>query len=505
MGRPRRPRACSTSSPTKRAAACCACSSSTSGPTSSATASDDYLDHPRLRQHRDADLWDALEAASGEPVRAIMDTWILQGGYPLVAGGRRRIPHPGARSPTGAQPGGAIGSTWLVPVLTRSLGATPRSTRRPSCCRDAVLGRSGGRSGGHRPWSTPAARGTTGSPTRRPWSNGWPDGWASSAPSSATTWSRDTWAAALAGPGSARPTSCAWPAPWPTRPRATRASGRWSPAPSGCSTGSSPTPTDPSWPRSSGPCSVRWPATWAGIPADGDDERTPTLRASVLAHPRHRRRATARSGPRPPGASPTRGEHRCTPTPRRPSWTSWPPTAASREFDAFLERYRAPTNPQEENRYLYALASFRRRRAGRPDLRSGHDRGPDPERPVPAPAAAGQPGHRAGHMATVTEEWDELVARFPSNILPRMLDGVRGPVRSTGAGRRGHRLRRTHPLPAGGRTVDQILERWPSTWPSVSARGSSWPTPCPGRSGYRRHSAGSVAGRSGRPGCPRAP
>ena len=31
------------------------------------------------------DLWDALEAASGEPVRRIMDTWIWQGGYPLVS------------------------------------------------------------------------------------------------------------------------------------------------------------------------------------------------------------------------------------------------------------------------------------------------------------------------------------------------------------------------------------------------------------------------------------
>jgi puromycin-sensitive aminopeptidase len=31
------------------------------------------------------DLWDALEAVSGEPVRAIMDTWILQGGYPLIS------------------------------------------------------------------------------------------------------------------------------------------------------------------------------------------------------------------------------------------------------------------------------------------------------------------------------------------------------------------------------------------------------------------------------------
>ncbi|MEO8424181.1 MAG: M1 family metallopeptidase, partial [Actinomycetota bacterium] len=31
------------------------------------------------------DLWDALEEESGEPVRRIMDTWIWQGGYPLIS------------------------------------------------------------------------------------------------------------------------------------------------------------------------------------------------------------------------------------------------------------------------------------------------------------------------------------------------------------------------------------------------------------------------------------
>ena len=31
-----------------------------------------------------SDLWDALEATSGEPVRRIMDSWIWQEGYPLV-------------------------------------------------------------------------------------------------------------------------------------------------------------------------------------------------------------------------------------------------------------------------------------------------------------------------------------------------------------------------------------------------------------------------------------
>jgi puromycin-sensitive aminopeptidase len=31
------------------------------------------------------DLWDAIESESGQPVRAIMDTWIFQGGFPLVS------------------------------------------------------------------------------------------------------------------------------------------------------------------------------------------------------------------------------------------------------------------------------------------------------------------------------------------------------------------------------------------------------------------------------------
>lgn len=31
------------------------------------------------------DLWDAIEDATGEPVRSIMDSWIFQGGYPLVS------------------------------------------------------------------------------------------------------------------------------------------------------------------------------------------------------------------------------------------------------------------------------------------------------------------------------------------------------------------------------------------------------------------------------------
>ena len=42
-----------------------------------------------LRKHQYAnaetgDLWDALERASDEPVRKLMDSWIFQPGFPMV-------------------------------------------------------------------------------------------------------------------------------------------------------------------------------------------------------------------------------------------------------------------------------------------------------------------------------------------------------------------------------------------------------------------------------------
>jgi hypothetical protein len=52
---------------------------------------DEFRDGIRLYLQRHAygntethDLWNALEEASGEPVRRIMDQWIWQGGYPLL-------------------------------------------------------------------------------------------------------------------------------------------------------------------------------------------------------------------------------------------------------------------------------------------------------------------------------------------------------------------------------------------------------------------------------------
>ena len=66
------------------------------------------------------DLWDALEEASGQPVRQIMNTWILQGGHPQITlenGVLTQAPfaYGSARGESN------IGKDWLVPVQVRSL------------------------------------------------------------------------------------------------------------------------------------------------------------------------------------------------------------------------------------------------------------------------------------------------------------------------------------------------------------------------------------------------
>ncbi|HVC24683.1 MAG TPA: M1 family metallopeptidase, partial [Acidimicrobiales bacterium] len=83
------------------------------------------------------DLWDAIETeAEGVPVRAIMDTWIFQGGYPLVSAGSRigedgadrlelsQAPFAYLPAPPRGDGGGesAIGSDWIVPVIVRFAG-----------------------------------------------------------------------------------------------------------------------------------------------------------------------------------------------------------------------------------------------------------------------------------------------------------------------------------------------------------------------------------------------
>ena len=55
-----------------------------------------YMANHQYGNTETTDLWDAIEEATGEPVRRIMDSWIFQGGHPIVSVDveRRRPPAP---------------------------------------------------------------------------------------------------------------------------------------------------------------------------------------------------------------------------------------------------------------------------------------------------------------------------------------------------------------------------------------------------------------------------
>jgi puromycin-sensitive aminopeptidase len=86
-----------------------------------------YLQRHAYTNTVTADLWAALEAASGQTVGDIMDTWILQGGYPLLSvDGDTVSQEPFAYA--AAVGTSNIGRDWKVPILVRSLDGGATST-----------------------------------------------------------------------------------------------------------------------------------------------------------------------------------------------------------------------------------------------------------------------------------------------------------------------------------------------------------------------------------------
>jgi puromycin-sensitive aminopeptidase len=68
-----------------------------------------------------SDLWDAIETVSGEPVRTIMDSWIGQGGYPVVSVERGGDPATVVlRQKRFVYDGGETSELWSIPVNLRA-------------------------------------------------------------------------------------------------------------------------------------------------------------------------------------------------------------------------------------------------------------------------------------------------------------------------------------------------------------------------------------------------
>jgi puromycin-sensitive aminopeptidase len=112
-----------------------------------------YLAAHQYGNTETADLWDAIEsAADGEPVRAIMDSWISQGGIPLVTARRDGDQLELSQEPfswlplseherSGDTPS-AIGHDWIVPirVAVRKSGVTPTFDGGPGEVQAFLLG-----------------------------------------------------------------------------------------------------------------------------------------------------------------------------------------------------------------------------------------------------------------------------------------------------------------------------------------------------------------------------
>jgi puromycin-sensitive aminopeptidase len=410
----------------------------------------DYLTTHSHGNTETSDLWDALERSSGRAVRAIMDTWINQGGYPLVRVGDDGVL---TQEPFSyrAEPGGAIGSRWQVPVLTRSLtdgtyeplpvllqGATGGKTE------PGALVNAGG-SGYYRvSYSTAMVEVLAGRLTELQ-------------PLERYNLVSDTWAAALSGR-----------APLSDLLRLARAlvdSAEGDPSVWSVVLGALGL-LDRVVPDADRPTLTLAIQTLLGPlarhlgwdPRADDDERTPALRSSVL-------RALGTIGEDPDiKAEASRRFTAAAADPLHPDTESAildivASSGGAPEFDAFLAHYRNPANPQEENRYLYALASFTDPALARRtfDLALSEVRTQNAPFVLQSLVANRVTGPAAWQR--VTEEWDSLVAKFPSNILPRMLDGVRGLCAPPELAAQVTSFVETHPLPAGGKTVEQILER----------------------------------------------
>ncbi len=128
-------------------------------------------------------------------------------------------------------------------------------------------------------------------------------------------------------------------------------------------------------------------------------------------------------------------------------------------YDAFLERVRHPADPQEEQRYLYLLADFDDAElfARTLDLLLS-----DEVRSQNAPYVVGRglANRERGVDAWrwLTDHWDEVLARYPTNSISRMLGGIRALDQPTLADEVDAWLE-AHPVASGAKQITQHRER----------------------------------------------
>jgi puromycin-sensitive aminopeptidase len=390
------------------------------------------------------DLWDALEETSGQPVRAMMDTWILQGGHPLVtlADGmisQQPFAYGAATGPS------SIGSSWLVPVFTRALssGATTRhllSDEPLEVSEELPVVLNAGGSGVFRSrYGTKeleAISSHVNELEELERATLLADSWASLF-AGQITW--DAFVASARGLGDQDE-----PNPWGTVAGAVDYARR---------------ALDPEQ-RTQLAAVVRqlfapqfdrlgWEAK------SGESELTPQMRAIVLGtlgtvggDESIRAEAARRFDANELEGDLARTILRITAEQNRPG-----------DYETFLERYRNAETPQEEQRYLWGLADF----ADEAHALDAAQRCYDEFRNQDGAIVLGLLSRNATTGPTIwrffTSRWDENVAKFPGNTLSRLVLGVPTFIRDEAFGDEVAAFHESHPLGGEQRTVQQAIER----------------------------------------------
>ena len=367
------------------------------------------------------DLWDALEAASGEPVRTMMESWIFQGGYPVVSittsddptsDGTARIRQDRFRLLPEEGDGPDTGPTWVVPLRLRVETAEgPTVARVRLDGREAEVAVPAGRILTANAGSTGFYRvAVTGDPTA--------EDLARLAPVERANLVDDTWSLVLAG---------RLPAPafldLADLLRAETDLNVWQRLLGCLGQLARAVPDDLHDAYAARVRGLVRPAFDARgwTPADADGERDRSLRGVLLA-------AAGRLGEDPEVRAAARGrldDPDLDPDVRAAVVDVVAASGTLAEFEDYRRRVRDAADPQEQQRFLHALADF-------PDGEAidrlctatlGEIRSQDA--PFVLRRALGNRHHDADVWAFIETHWDDLLARFPGSSIERMLAGVR--------------------------------------------------------------------------------
>jgi len=403
-----------------------------------------YMQRHAYGNTETTDLWDAIEEASGEPARSIMDSWIYQGGYPLVTAtpiGADRV----RLSQSRFRYGGGANATWQVPVRVRHTAGEERVVLGDEPVEIAVSGAgpvvvNAGGWGFFRVRYEGDLRGRIAA------------GLASLSALERYNLLSDAWASALAG---AAPATEALelmqaygdetdPATWQLILAIAKTLRRVAPDHAGEFVGrlAAPAAARYGWEAQEGEDATA--GTSRGIVLELLGGFSDDTRASVVKESRRRVEAAESDPAALPGDV------------RRAALQTVARHGDEADLTRLLEGMRTASTPQDETQYRAALAEFTHPALVRRvcDLCLTEIRSQDVS-PLLMLILAG--AHPAVAWEWVEANWDTLLERLPSNLVTRIVLGVVETVDQALAARIRAFLE-THPIPVGGATVRQYLE-----------------------------------------------